>query len=135
MTQAINRLCVSLENYFMERHRKEPMHELSGLVRDVRILIQQILIDTFLPLSLDQAKDFRGILTDQLHGLCGSLRDSVPSDEKHHLYCVQGIISCFKTAEKIKEEIPDDFYTQRILIMDIPILRPFDYGEKHRPKR
>ncbi|OGQ16006.1 MAG: hypothetical protein A2979_04080 [Deltaproteobacteria bacterium RIFCSPLOWO2_01_FULL_45_74] len=120
-----------VRQYLKSRLQREPMEKLNQLVRDLRVVLQQVVTNYFLPLSLPQARQFRSALADQLLGVCNELNSScTKDDEEHHRYCVREVIASFEWAEQIKEEVPDDPVTQKILAVDIPILRPFDYGLK-----
>ena len=134
--EEIEQLVDAVQEYFLQRHQQESMEALSLTVRDLRIQIQQMLGEVFVPLTLSEAKEFRSILADKLFSLVGILKAPSHSGSiKHYQYCIDGILACFQCAEKIKEEIPDDFHTQKILIQDIPILRPFDYGTGHPSRK
>lgn len=125
--------------YFEARLRKEAISLLNETVRNMRIILQGVLTDHYLELPLPKAREFRFALSDQLSSICEDIRNQYPCsthDENHHRYCVKEILSCFEWAEQIKSEIPDDPITQRVLALDIPILRPFDYGiGKGKPVR
>ncbi|MDO8527690.1 MAG: hypothetical protein Q7T03_08395 [Deltaproteobacteria bacterium] len=118
-----------LRHYFKRRLQKESIQNLNLVVHDLRILLHKVIIDHFLHLSLVDAKQFRLGLADQLNNVCGELYGGCSvEDEDHHRYCIREVMACFEWAEQIKEEIPDDLVTQKILAVDIPILRPFDYS-------
>lgn len=120
-----------VRRYLQARLAKEAITTLNEIIRNLRIVLQQVLIDYFLTLPLPKAREFRFALGDQLHNVCNELKRGggySVADQEHHQYCVREILACFEWAEQIKEEIPDDPVTQRILAVDIPILRPFDYG-------
>jgi len=120
-----------VRQYLVSRLQRESMEVLNQIVRNLRILLQEVVTNYFLHLPLPQARQFRAALGDQLMGVCNELHSRCGrEDEEHHRYCVREIMACFEWAEQIKEEIPDDPVTQKILAIDIPILRPFDYGLK-----
>jgi len=58
--------------------------------------------------------------------------DSIPAqsreDRKYAKYCIGEIITVFEWSVEIKRQFPRDAEAQRILALDIPVLRPFDYG-------
>ena len=110
-----------------ERHRKQPVSHLNTIIRGLRVSVQNLLLNHFLHLALEESERFCNALHDQLLGACGEAKDS---DHEYHQYCVKAVMTTFEWAHQIKLEIHDDPVTQRILIIDIPILRPFDYGLK-----
>ena len=125
----IKQIVTCVNNYLEARTEKEPMQILNEHIRELRICLQHAITHIVLPLTLDKAREFRLALADQLSTLCDERRGNVGSGEHHHYdYCLHQIISCFEWTEQIKEEVPDDPITQQILAVDIPILRPFDYG-------
>ena len=129
-----------VRRYFEARLRKEAVATLNESIRTLRIVLQQMLTEHFLSLPIPKTREFRFALGDRLSSVCNDVSSSnhcTPEDQVHHRYCVSEILACFEWAEQIKEEIPDDPITQKILVVDIPILRPFDYGlgKKGKPIR
>lgn len=115
--------------YLEARLAEEPIQLLNQYVREMRICLQYAITHLFLPLPLERGRKFRHALSDQLATLCGAKWAKASVQERRHQdYCRRQIMSCFELAEQIKEEVPDDPITQQILGVDIPILRPFDYG-------
>ncbi|MBI4124396.1 MAG: hypothetical protein HY609_00930 [Deltaproteobacteria bacterium] len=130
----MNRIVGQVRGYWRSRLDGEDMAALSEAIRQLRVLLQETLSGAFLALPLPKAREFRFALNDELFNACNEFKDQCAmEDHHHHSYCVKEIIACFEWAEQIKEEIPEDVLTQRILAVDIPILRPFDYGVK-RPR-
>lgn len=131
------RIVEAVRRYFGVRLQREVISVLNETIRNLRILLQGVLIDHYLVLPLPKAKEFRFALGDQLSNVCEELRqnrNSSKEDDHHHRYCIKEILACFEWAEQIRVEIPDDLVTQKVLALDIPILRPFDYGlEKGKP--
>jgi len=126
----IRGVLVLVGKYFDNRLQKQPLQVLNIMVHDLRIALHQMILDHFLPLPLDQAREFRSALVDQLMGVYGQYQSkcSKAEDKEHCHYLIKQIVLSFELAEQIMEEIPHDPITQRILAVDIPILRPFDYG-------
>ena len=124
------KVTVLVGRYFDHRLQKQPLQVLNVLVHDLRILLHQMILDHFLPLPLEQAREFRSALVDRLMGVYGQYQPKYNrvEDKEHCHYLIKQIILSFELAEQIMEEIPHDPITQRILAVDIPILRPFDYG-------
>lgn len=131
----MRRLVDHVRGYWQARIDGEEMSVLSETIRQLRILLQETLTGFFLSFPLPKAREFRAALSDELRNACGDFRNQCSDhDHAHHQYCIREIVACFEWAEQIKEEIPEDPLTQRILAVDIPILRPFDYGvSKPRP--
>lgn len=114
--------------YFKGRLQNEPIQNLNLIIHDLRLMLHQLITDYFMLLPLEEAKRFRLVLADHLANVCGEFYGGGSiEDEEHSRYCIQEVLSCFEWAEQIKEEIPDDPVTQRVLALDIPILRPFNY--------
>lgn len=127
----MGRMVDEVRCYLKARLERQAISALNESIRNLRIVVQQLLTDHFLALPLPKAKEFRFALADQLSSVCSELRNHdgcQPEDEEHHRYCIREVLVCFEWAEQIKEEVPDDPITQKILAVDIPILRPFDYG-------
>lgn len=137
--QEMQRVIVSVRRYLESRLDGAPVSVLNELVRELRIQLHKVMTEHFLPLPLEKARAFRVALHDHLSSLAGELNGHSKcgkEDETHHAYCTREILSCFIWAEQIKEEVPEDLVIQRVLAVDIPILRPFDYGIKgHKPTK
>lgn len=125
----MERVVAQVRGYWRSRLNGEEVTALSESIRQLRVLLQETLTGAFLALTLPKAREFRFALSDELTNACNEFKNQCqPDDHQHHAYCVKEIVACFEWAEQIKAEIPDDILTQRILAVDIPILRPFDYG-------
>lgn len=127
--QDIAKIVGFVRSYFLGRLKQEPIQFLNQIIHDLRVSLQTIITDHFMQLSLAEQREFRGFLSDQLSSVfaeCYGKHDH--KDGWHPQYCIKEIMVCFEWAEQIKVEIPDDPITQKILAVDIPILRPFDYG-------
>lgn len=118
-----------MRRYFICRLQRESLNLLSEIIRDLRVSLQQIVTNYFFHLSQEKGRQFQTSLADQLNGVCDGFREQCGEDDhKHHKYCMCEVMACFEWAEQIKSEVPDDPITQKVLAVDIPILRPFDYG-------
>lgn len=127
----MQQLVLSVHHYFQSRLDGEPIPVLNEIIRELRIMLQQVLLDHFLPLPVEKGRQFRVSLADHLSGVCRSFDGKGGAhDEAHHRYCMQEVLACFEWAEQIKLEVPHDPITQKVLSVDIPILRPFNYGLK-----
>lgn len=129
------KVVAKVRDYWQSRLDGEDISVWNETIRELRVLLQVILTDSFLSLPLPKAREFRFALGDHLISACNELsQHCAKSESNHHHYCMQEILACFEWAEQIKVEIPDDLLTQRVLVVDIPILRPFHYGfGKARP--
>ena len=131
--QEMQRVVICVRRYLESRLEGAPISVLNELVREMRVQLQNVMTEYFLPLPLEKAHSFRVALEDHLSSLAGELNGHAKcgqEDEAHHSYCTREVLSCFMWAEQIKAEVPDDLVTQKVLAVDIPILRPFDYGRK-----
>lgn len=128
----MQKIVTGVRRYLELRLERESIERLNEIIRELRIVLQQVMTDSFLSLPLDKAREFRVSLGNELSGLCKEMngRSKIPEDADHHHYCVREVMACFEWAEQIKEEVPQDTLTQRVLMVDIPILRPFNYGFK-----
>ena len=131
----LEKLLVVTRTFFLARHHGKPIEVLNGVVHDLRLVIHQMLLGHFMPLTHEEGKEFQAALADRLTNLCMELKHS----EEYHRYCVNEVMTCFQWAEQIKLEAPEDPILQKMLAIDIPILRPFDYGIKkvkmHKPPK
>lgn len=115
--------------YFLgERQLGKPIEVLADSVRDLRILIQQLLLEHFLVIPKAKEEKFIKAMATALAKRSNRVPLETKQDKKYVDYCVGELITPFEWAEEIKREFPDDYPTQRILALDIPMLRPFDYG-------
>ncbi len=114
-----------VRHFLKTRQQKDDVDALSEIIREVRIVTQGLIVNHFLPMNLDEASQFCAAVADQLLGIGGE----IPKEDAHyHRYCVNSLMTSFEWAHQIKTELQDDPVTQRVLVVDIPILRPFDYG-------
>ncbi len=124
----VHNLLEMFEFYLMERRLSKPIEVLSDSVRDLRIIIQQILLEHFLSLSPYQGERFIGTLATALAKRSTRVPAGGRGERKYANYVIGEILVSFEWAAEIKKEFPDDELRQRILALDIPVLRPFDYG-------
>ncbi len=108
--------------YIESQRREDSLEEIHQIVQDLRYKLRHVIEDQFLELNLDECRSFRRVLNQELTALCRELLNQEPSkpSQEAPLYC-SDILNCFKWAEQIKAEIPDDLVTQRVLIKDLPI--------------
>ncbi len=128
----VKNLLEMFEFYLTERQLRKPIGVLGDAVRDLRIIVQRLLIDHFLALSPEDEVRFCSILATLLAERCTKLPNVLEADRKYFDYVIGEILTCFEWAQEIKSEFPDDIATQKILAIDIPLLRPFDYGVRSK---
>lgn len=116
------------EFFLVERQLRKPIEVLADSVRDLRIIIQQILMEHFQFIPFKDAEPFMKALAQALAKRSAHIPTDGSGDRKYVDYCIGEIITAFEWAAEIKREFPDDEISQKILSLDIPVLRPFDYG-------
>jgi hypothetical protein len=136
----VKNLLEMFEFYLTERQLGKSVDVLASAVRDLRIIIQRLLLDYFINLSPDEESRFCTALASLLASRSTKLPKVTDEDKKYFDYCIGEILTCFQWAQEIKSEFPDDYPTQKTLLLDIPLLRPFDYGIRSKimvvkPKR
>jgi len=131
LKEEMGKLLKTVKQFFMARRNGDSLEKLNSHVHGMRLAIHQILMDHFMPLSWEEGLEFQAALVDALTNMVLSLDPSGRQQiEEYHHYCIGEILVCFRWAQQIKEEIPDDPMIQKMLAIDIPILRPFDYGSR-----
>ena len=126
--EEVYNLLEMFEYFLMERALGKPIEVLADSVRDLRIIIQQLLLERYLYLPFKDTERFMKALAAVLAKRATRVPLEGREDKKYIDYCIGEIITCFEWAQEIKKEFPEDEVTQRILALDIPVLRPFDYG-------
>jgi hypothetical protein len=126
---------ITMFDYFLaQRELEKPVESLGEIVRDMRIIIGRLLMDHFMSLSDADGEKFTGALAEMLADCCESQKARGDPDDEYSAYCVGEILTTFEYAREIKKEFADDMVLQKMLALDIPILRPFDYGLRGRFK-
>jgi hypothetical protein len=128
------------EFFLTERQLGKPIDSLGEAVKDIRIIIGRILVDYFLKLNEHEEEKFVSALAAMLADRCTGLPFDSDEDKAYQDYCVEQVLIAFEYADEVKRSYPEDHVLQKILALDIPILRPFDYGlqgklkvlEKHK---
>jgi len=128
----VTHLLEMFEFFLTERHLAKPVDRLGESVRDLRIIIGRLLSDYFMNLKASEEGKFCSALASQLADRAASLPFDETEDREYADYCIGEILTSFEYAQEIKEAYPDDTVLQKILALDIPILRPFDYGMRGR---
>lgn len=124
----IRNLLDMFEFFLTERHLGKSIEVLGDIVRDMRLIVGRILVDHFLKLKADDEAKFCSALATMLADRCAELPADSSEEQAYQDYCIGEILVSFEYAQEIKEAYQDDQILQKILALDIPILRPFDYG-------
>ncbi len=124
----VKNLLTMFDFFLTQRELGKPIETLNEAVRDMRLIIGRLLIDHFLGLSLEDGDGFCRALATMLADRCEQLPEDRESDLEYCSYCLGEILTVFEYAMEIKKEFSDDPILQKMLALDIPILRPFDYG-------
>lgn len=130
----IKNLLEMFEFFLAERHLGKPIDALGESVKDMRLIIGRLLIDHFLKLTPTRGEKFCKTLAEMLTDRTQTLPLERSEDREYYSYCISEILTAFEYAEEIKTAYPGDPVLQKILALDIPILRPFDYGLRGKLK-
>lgn len=130
----VRNLLEMFEFFLTERQLGKSIDKLNESVRDMRILIGRIVIDHFLNLTMAEESKFCEMLASMLADRAETLPMDGDRDKEYFAYCIGEIITSFEYAKEIKEHLSDDHLLQKMMALDIPILRPFDYGLKGKLK-
>lgn len=128
----VRNLLEMFEFFLTERHLGKPVDDLGESVRDLRLIVGRLLADHFMALPAKEEAKFCSALAAMLADRAASLPLDHEGDTEYIDYCIGEILTGFEYAQEIKAAYPDDSVLQKILALDIPILRPFDYGLKGR---
>lgn len=130
----VKSLLEMFEFFLTERHLCKSIEALGRCIRDMRIIIGRVVVDHFLRLSTAEEERFIEALATMLADRSAALPFDDDDGGKYYDYCIEQILLGFEYAQEIKESYSDDPVLQKILSLDIPILRPFDYGLKGKLK-
>ncbi len=130
----IRNLLDMFEFFLTERHMGKPIDKLGESVRDMRIIIGRIMVDYFLGLNHSDEVKFCKALAEMLADRCAVMPIQDEDDRAYEDYCIGEIITSFEYAQEVKVKYHDDPILQKILALDIPVLRPFDYGLRRKMK-
>ena len=136
----LKNLLEMFEYYLTQRQLRKSITVLGEAIRDLRIIIQRLLTEHFLQLDEEEEAQFCSSLAALLAERSTKLPAVSEADRKYFNYLMSEILTCFEWAQEIKAEFPDDRAIQKLLAIDIPLLRPFDYGLRSKihvvsPKR
>ena len=130
--EEVGNLLEMFEFYLVERSLGRPVEALAEAVRDMRIIVGRLLLAHFIRMEEEQEADFCARLATMLAERCTRLPSEQKGDREYYDYVIGEILAAFEWAQEIKGEYPDDEEIQLLLMQDIPVLRPFDYGLKGR---
>jgi len=126
--EEVKNLITMFDFYMAQRELGKQIETLADSVRDMRIILGRLMMDHFMGLDENEGEQFTKALAEMLADSCGQLEAKDESDEEYHRYCIEEMLTPFEYAREIKREFSDDAVMQKMLVLDIPILRPFDYG-------
>ncbi|MFH1654230.1 MAG: hypothetical protein ABIE74_09265 [Pseudomonadota bacterium] len=115
------------EFYISERAFDRPIETLQEAVGDLRIVIGRILTSHYIHLDEEEESEFCKDLAEALVKASESVPHDNKKEEKHRQYLIRNILVSFEWAQEIKKELADDPIMQEVLVLDIPVLRPFNY--------
>ncbi|MFH0800750.1 MAG: hypothetical protein V2A66_11320 [Pseudomonadota bacterium] len=128
----VKNLLDMFEFFLAERHLDKSIGALGDSVRDMRLIIGRLLSDHFMKLPPEGEAKFCSSLASMLADRAETLPFDSDGDREYVDYCIGEILTSFEYAQEVKEECPEDPVLQKILALDIPILRPFNYGMRDR---
>ncbi|MFH1874578.1 MAG: hypothetical protein ABH859_05260 [Pseudomonadota bacterium] len=128
----VKNLMEMFEFYLLERQLDKPIEALGIALRDIRIIMQRILLHHFIHLPPEEESRFCIALAKMLANRCTKLPNVTEADRQYFDYCISEILGCFEWAQEIKAEYHEDKIVQETFMLDIPLLRPFDYGLRNK---
>ena len=126
--EEVKNLLEMFEFYLTERSLGRPVELLGEIVVDLRVIISRLLTEHFLKLHPDREANFCATLAELLTERAENLPLYSSDDDQYIDYVVGEILTAFEWAQEVKAEFKGDMVMQRIVVLDIPILRPFDYS-------
>jgi len=130
----VRNLLDMFEFFLTERQLSKPIDALGESVKDMRIIVGRLLVDHFLSLTPAAETRFCASLADMLADRAAELPADREEDRNYNAYCIGEILTTFEYAQEIKSAYPGDPILQKMLALDIPIMRPFDYGLRGKLK-
>lgn len=127
LPQEMVRFLETFELFITQRKLNKPVVELHQTLHELRMQLIGIITRNFLTIPSEDEANFCRLLADQLARICKEF----PQDEQdrdYYDYCIAEILLCFEWVQQIKQECAGDLITQKVMLQDLPILRPFDYG-------
>ncbi len=133
LPQEITRFLETFELFITQRKLTKPVTELHQTLHELRMQLIGIITKNFLTIPAEDEANFCRDLADKLTQVCKEF----PQDEQdrdYYDYCIAEILLCFEWVQQIKQECTGDLITQKVMLQDLPILRPFDYGLRGQMK-
>jgi len=124
----VKNLLTMFDFYMAQRQLGKSIDTLAESVRDMRIILGRLVIDHFMGLAEGEGEPFTKALAEMLADSCAQIEAKDEGDDDYCSYCIEEMLTPFEYALEIKREFSDDPVMQKMLALDIPILRPFDYG-------
>ncbi len=127
LPQEMSRFLETFELFITQRKLNKPVVELHQTLHELRMQLIGIITKNFLTIPSEDEARFCRFLADELTKVCKEF----PQDEQdrdYYDYCIAEILLCFEWVQQIKQECAGDLITQKVMLQDLPILRPFDYG-------
>lgn len=125
--QDTTRFLETFELFITQRKLNKPVIELQRTLHEMRMLLLSIIAKHFLTIPAEEEPLFCRQFADQLATVCKEFPQD-DADRDYYDYCISEILLCFEWIQQIKQECAGDLITQKVLMQDLPILRPFDYG-------
>lgn len=132
MDEEVGHLLEMFEFFLVERSLGKPIKILSEAIADLRIIIGRLITDHFLDLPSIREADFCATLADLLSERAERIPLASEAEAEYIAYCIGEILTSFEWAQEVKIQFSYDPVMRRILAVDIPVLRPFDYGIRNR---
>jgi hypothetical protein len=127
ISQEVTRFLETFELFITQRKLNKPVTELHQTLHELRMQLIGIITKNFLTIPADDEAQFCRFFADELAKVCKEFPQT-EADNDYYDYCIAEILLCFEWVQQIKQECTGDLITQKVLLQDLPILRPFDYG-------
>ncbi|PIR21304.1 MAG: hypothetical protein COV45_00735 [Deltaproteobacteria bacterium CG11_big_fil_rev_8_21_14_0_20_47_16] len=132
-SQEMTRFLESFELFITQRKLKKPVTELHQTLHELRMQLINIISRNFLTIPSTDEGNFCRMFADGLATVCQEFPQT-EEDQDYYDYCIAEILLCFEWVQQIKQECAGDLITQKVMLQDLPILRPFDYGLRGQMK-
>ena len=130
MSPAVEEITDSLLLLFTQFTRGDAIPQRNVTVRQLRRLVTVLLQGT-VEQGVRAVQEVRAEMGIALHEAAkvGRARCQNHTAEEHLAYCLRELQLAFEMAEQIAAEHQQNLEIAKILIHDLPIFRPFDYGD------
>jgi hypothetical protein len=127
LPEEVTRFFETFELFITQRKLNKPVTELHQTLHEMRMQLIGIIARSFLTIPASDEAGFCRAFADGLAGICREFPQT-EQDQDYYDYCIAEILLCFEWVQQIKQECTGDLITQKVMLQDLPILRPFDYG-------